>query len=380
MSSSRCISLFCFCLLSLYFARAVFADITTPDDRYWLAHQVAAPGTRFFSGTIQGKSNVFLRLAPKAGEPTKLVGSYYLFSPDATIIEVIWLDGVLKDRKLALKTSDWDAEYPANSERPVFALSGYSAGNSSRLRGAWFQKGKKRYVELRERKFELPGASSLIVRKVEKDFPSSNYYVAMHFPQLNGAGADKAKFNRKIELLSYSAINRIKEASKDFVAPGQNEDPGVSRKAYAIGSVEFSFAANSIISGDLLQSVYYGGAHHSPFYSPFTYDLKRGRDLKLEELFTSKNDYLKSLASLCRGALRRSLSPSDDYETGWLSRGSAPKSENYGLWNLTPNGLLITFDTYQVASGASGQSQVLIPYGLIKHILKPEFSQRLTNS
>ena len=383
MFFARRLFLLGFCLLALSCARATLADGATPEDKDWLLHQATAPGTRFFSGTIENKFDVFLRLTSKPEVQSQFVGSYYVFSPMATSIEEISLDGNLENGKLELNASEWDDASEDFVTKSAFSLTGLSTDeNASRLKGSWFQKGKARYVELRERKFELPGASSLVLRKIEKEFPRANYYVAMHFPQLSASGAEAAKFNRKIELLSFNALNTIKDASKNFDPPNlATEDTDMDRgKSYMVGATQFSFATNSIISGDLIQNVYYGGAHGGIWHSTFTYDFKRDRDLKLEEIFAPKSDYLKSLAFLCRGALHKSLGMSVGDDTEWLERGSAPTVANYSNWNITPTGLLITFSDYQVASYAQGESKVLIPYSKIKHIMKPEFYQRFTDS
>jgi hypothetical protein len=53
-------------------------------------------------------------------------------------------------------------------------------------------------------------------------------------------------------------------------------------------------------------------------------------------------------------------------------RGAGPLEKNFSVFNITKDGLLITFTTYQVASYADGPQEVFIPYRELKDYLNPE--------
>jgi len=57
---------------------------------------------------------------------------------------------------------------------------------------------------------------------------------------------------------------------------------------------------------------------------------------------------------------------------GPFTDGANPTVENYRNWNITPEGLMITFDTYQVAPGAAGPQVVVVPYGQISAVIDPQ--------
>jgi hypothetical protein len=46
--------------------------------------------------------------------------------------------------------------------------------------------------------------------------------------------------------------------------------------------------------------------------------------------------------------------------------------ENYRNWNITPDGLMITFDEYQVAPYAAGPQTVTVPYSELRGLINPE--------
>jgi hypothetical protein len=57
---------------------------------------------------------------------------------------------------------------------------------------------------------------------------------------------------------------------------------------------------------------------------------------------------------------------------GWMG-GAGPDLANYKTWNITPSGLVVTFDPYQVAAYAAGPQEVLIPYDALSAIYLPQY-------
>lgn len=78
-------------------------------------------------------------------------------------------------------------------------------------------------------------------------------------------------------------------------------------------------------------------------------------------------DYLGLIASYYQDELSRRNIGYD----GLFVSGADPTPENYRNWNITPGGLLISFDPYQVAAYAAGPQEVLIPYAKLSAIIDP---------
>jgi len=87
-------------------------------------------------------------------------------------------------------------------------------------------------------------------------------------------------------------------------------------------------------------------------------------------LFQPNSGYLKIISAYCVTALTKQLG--DDVDANWLKEGAAPKAENYDSWNITPDGLQITFDAYQVAAYALGPQEIIVPYSALKAVIKPD--------
>lgn len=113
---------------------------------------------------------------------------------------------------------------------------------------------------------------------------------------------------------------------------------------------------------------YLGGAHPGTFYVAINYDTTTGKILALADLFKPGTDYLGLISSLCIADLQIR---SDMLDADFATRGAAPLAENYRVWAVTPQGLLIVFQEYQVAPYAAGAQSVLIPYDALVGQLDP---------
>lgn len=110
-----------------------------------------------------------------------------------------------------------------------------------------------------------------------------------------------------------------------------------------------------------------GAAHPGLNVTTVTYDLGQGRELALADLFLPNSDYLGAISNYCIAE----LSQQPGFDGPW-AEGAKPTMENYGNWNITSDGLLITFEMYQVAPGASGPQQVSVPYTELRGFINPE--------
>jgi len=110
-----------------------------------------------------------------------------------------------------------------------------------------------------------------------------------------------------------------------------------------------------------------GAAHPGLNSLTLTYDLAQGRELALSDLFLPNSNYLEALSTYCAAELSK-----QPYADSFFLEGANPTPENYRNWNITPNGLLITFDEYQVAPYAAGPQQVTVPYSALASVINPQ--------
>ena len=113
---------------------------------------------------------------------------------------------------------------------------------------------------------------------------------------------------------------------------------------------------------------YFDGAAHPNTYSiSATYDLEAGKMLVLADLFQPGTEYLSLISTYCLDELR-----AGPFGEALFEEGAQPTEENYARWNITPEGLLITFDPYQVTAYAAGPQLVVIPYSELQSIIEPQ--------
>ncbi len=193
------------------------------------------------------------------------------------------------------------------------------------------------------------------------------------YPQLEGNEDDEAiasfndltrKFIKK-EMAAFRA--KIKEMQPYRNNP--NEEP--SRRSNLF--IDYNSSAIKA-SGDHLISVRFtmqgfiaSMAHPYHYHRVITFNLDTGEQLELADLFAPNTDYLTVLSTIARNSLSKHLANKNMVEEGTL-----PTLNNFKNWNLKPDGLLITFDEYQVAPYVNGAQTVLIPYPDLKAIVEPD--------
>jgi hypothetical protein len=113
---------------------------------------------------------------------------------------------------------------------------------------------------------------------------------------------------------------------------------------------------------------YHGGVHPNEWHDSINYNLLTNQTLRLGDLFNPGSDYLAAIGKYCSAELHQRA----DLFSNEIETGAAPLLTNYAIWNITPAGLLITFETYQVGPYSAGPQSVLIPYQVLKEILRPD--------
>ena len=115
-------------------------------------------------------------------------------------------------------------------------------------------------------------------------------------------------------------------------------------------------------------SEYTGEVHPFDQHYSINYDLSTGKLITLNDLFKPNEDFLPVIADFASHELhqRQDLPPEQ------IEPGVAPSADNYKIWNITPQGLLITFEEYQVGPYAAGPQMVLVPFDTLSALISPD--------
>lgn len=217
--------------------------------------------------------------------------------------------------------------------------------------------------------------SGAAVKFVPRQIRAANrrfrYTIKARYPQAVGAARDArlAKMNRELLKMVTSGVTEFRGYFKTY------EKPMGSMGSYYESEYVVTLATNDLVSVAFGISTYGEGAAHPNHHTvTFNYDLRTGKELKLADLFKPNSDYLKVVSDYAIKDLIEQIRgemSGDDPDTDWIREGAGPKEENYKSWNLSPKGLEINFDPYQVASYAAGPHEVVIPLSALKDVIDP---------
>jgi hypothetical protein len=204
---------------------------------------------------------------------------------------------------------------------------------------------------------------TLVSQALHESNQTPPFTINAQTPQLTGSDDPRViAFNRR--------LNELVGAEVDVYRQGFLQNPVTPMTTGS--SLDMTYTLHSQIK-DLwsfkFDSRFYsdGAAHPGLTSTTLNYDLGQGRELALGDLFIPNSNYLEAIANYCMMELGRQ----PGFDGPWLE-GARPTAENYRNWNIMPDGLLVTFDTYQVAPGASGPQQVLVPYAQLQGVIDPQ--------
>ncbi|MCL4404122.1 RsiV family protein [Patescibacteria group bacterium] len=200
-----------------------------------------------------------------------------------------------------------------------------------------------------------------------------NYTVSVYYPNVSGV-PEAGAFNDYTLALISSQINDFKTAI------AQND---ISRLPPQMQALANTFNIRYSLDGtstDYVSAVFgsetylVGMAHPSHLLTSLDVDLRNGSVIKLSDLFAPGADYLKTLSDITTADILRQIrngtySSTPDFvaQTG----GTSPNADNFQVFGLSPQGLVVHFQDYQVGPGVSGPAKVVIPYGELQNVARP---------
>jgi hypothetical protein len=189
--------------------------------------------------------------------------------------------------------------------------------------------------------------------------------VTVSYPQIVGSGplsAGAQAFNRRIVALAQKRIAEFEP---------------VDGKGSFDTNYDVLFGTNEVISVEMAEYYYAGGAHPDGSFWSLTYDLKSNKELKFEDLFKPNSDYKSVIAKYViadidkradaieeDGARRENRKPvkRDDPIV------SEDQLDELSGWALSPKGLVVYYDLPHVIAVFD---KTLVPYGVVKPYLDP---------
>jgi hypothetical protein len=199
---------------------------------------------------------------------------------------------------------------------------------------------------------------SVVEHPLQETSEADQYEIKAVFPYLPAVVSGAEVFNAEMADFEETTLAgfRIDAAQ---AAPA----PSASVGSFLQSRYEMLYNQNGLFSLRLWISIYMkGAAHPGTFSKTFNYDLQTGASISLNDLFQPDAQYLPVLAKFCQAEVLRR-------DSAFWPDGAGADPANYRSWNLTADGLMVTFDEYQVAPYAAGPQSVLVPYATLTSLL-----------
>jgi ABC-type lipoprotein export system ATPase subunit len=195
------------------------------------------------------------------------------------------------------------------------------------------------------------------------------YQVTILYPQLVSS-RHSAGLTRFDTLLSDAARKPI-ASFEDGLSTSALPTEFANETSMLVGTATTNLLDHQFASFSLNIWQFEAGAVH-PFATvkTFNFDETTGRQIQVADLFQPGSDWLSVLSEESRVLLPRIIGPIT--LPGELDTGTTAVASNFGAWALTPWGLSIQFQEYQVADYASGQPTIVIPFGALRAIAAPD--------
>ena len=203
-------------------------------------------------------------------------------------------------------------------------------------------------------------AVGLVDHVLQENNDADQYEIKGVFPYLPTPVAHMETFNTAMQEFEDATLSAFRADAATAAAA-----PSASTGSFLQSRYEVLHNQNDLLSLRIWISIYMkGAAHPGSFSKTFNFDLSTGRMLALDDLFQPGADYLPLLSQFCQAEILRR-------DSQFWPDGADPQPANYRSWNLTPGGLLVTFDEYQVAPYAAGPQSVMVPYSELSGVLLP---------
>ena len=188
------------------------------------------------------------------------------------------------------------------------------------------------------------------------------FTITSQTPQLTGSDDPRVgAFNQRLTSLVSNEVDTFRQSFLQNTAPVMNNGSSLDVTYKLVSQLDdiWSFKFDVSFYAD-------GAAHPGLNSATLNYDLGQGRELTLADLFLPGSNYLEAISTYCIAELSKQR-----FFDGPFSEGAQPTPENYRNWNIAPDGLMITFDEYQVAPYAAGPQIVIVPYSGLQAVIDP---------
>ncbi|MDR2055818.1 MAG: DUF3298 and DUF4163 domain-containing protein [Desulfovibrio sp.] len=181
--------------------------------------------------------------------------------------------------------------------------------------------------------------------------------VSLNYPALGCAGID-ADIRRWV----MGIVGAFEENLADALPDGDEDRPEETQSFALQGAYTVAQPSPAAVSLTFELWTYTGGAHGNLDIITLNYSLLTGQRLELVDLFDDPDEALRLMSSWSFQVLSRRLPLAGAWSLQMLKDGTSPDARNFASLTLTPEGIVIQFQPYQVAPWAAGAQAVEMPF------------------
>lgn len=210
------------------------------------------------------------------------------------------------------------------------------------------------------------------VRVVSRVIEDRKHGAGASYPQLVGGGASVAagvaKFNRQAEAL-------VRKQVQEFVSL---LDPSSAGRSSYSANYSVLHGSDDLLSVEVREDSYAGGAYPNENYFTLNYNLKTGREVSLDELFRHNTGYGEAIIKYVVAQVNRRERQLEEESARKEGRKVTPRDEpvftaeqfaEWRAWAMTPRGLVVYFDLPHVAAYFARN---FVPFGVVRDSLNPD--------
>lgn len=191
---------------------------------------------------------------------------------------------------------------------------------------------------------------------------TSEYVVKAAFPVFEGEGS--AKVNSDIKSVISEKFNAEVNEMKSMPKDDQLNLVPYSETTCSI------FASNDyFVSVLFYNESFTGGAHPSHVYFSYNYDFNLDKAVKLQDAGWPAS-FLSKLSAYCIKDVKSQLAKKEINDTASLADAIKPEYSTFDVFNVTEEGMYITFNEYKVAPYYIGAVTVHIPNSEVEKMIK----------
>jgi len=196
------------------------------------------------------------------------------------------------------------------------------------------------------------------------------YELELEFPQFDVEDEDIAQINMLQRSRAVASLIRFRTL-RLYLGPPEED---WQQMATAVNTLSESFEVSCFTSGivSIRYSVFHygaGAAHSNHYTEVANYQRQPLISLEVGDIFMPNRAFFGDLSAYCIKQLAEEKGESEPSE--WVLEGAGPEMKNFCNFNLTEDGLLVTFDEYQVGCYAEGAHHVFVPRDLLAQYLRP---------